>query len=123
MWPDRQKVVGRFGNSRTLSGIRSRVRTMKSWGKRAISSTVVAAVLAGCGILGPDIDTTGVVHFRDLEGGCWVIETNDRVFSPTNLPGELKVDGLEVRFEADFRRTLAGFCPGEIVELKKIERA
>lgn len=96
---------------------------MKSWAKRAITCTTGLIILAGCGILGPDIDTTGTVEFRDLEGGCWVIDTSDDLLSPNNLPAEFRVDGLKVRFEAEFRGDLAGFCPGRIVDVKRIERA
>lgn len=91
--------------------------------RRSPAITIAIGVLAGCGILGPDIDTVGTVRFVDVEGGCWVIETADRRLQPLDLPEEFMVDDLRVRLEADFRRDLTGFCPGEIVELKSIVEA
>jgi hypothetical protein len=38
-----------------------------------------------------------------------------------NLSDDLKVDGLEVRFEADLRSDMGHFCPGVIIELTSIE--
>jgi hypothetical protein len=96
---------------------------VKLWGIGATASIAVTVLLSSCGILDPDLDTVGTVELREIEGGCWVIETSDRVLQPTNLPQEFKVDGLRVRFEADFQRDLEGWCPGEFIELKMIERA
>ena len=94
---------------------------MKLW-RRATAGAVVTAALVGCGILSPDLDTTGTIELHDTQVGCWVIRTSDRVLQPINLTAQFKVDGLPIRFTADFRKDLEGFCVGEIIELKSIER-
>ncbi len=87
-----------------------------------VVSAVVAFVFSGCGILTPDLSEIGTVEFLDLEGGCWVLETERATYSPINLPDSLRIDGLDVRFEADFVDDVAGFCPGRIIQLERISR-
>jgi hypothetical protein len=61
------------------------------------------------------------VRFDPIEGGCWVIDSAGETYDPVNLSDDLKVDGLEVRFEADLRSDMGHFCPGVIIELTSIE--
>jgi hypothetical protein len=77
---------------------------------------------SSCDVTTPDLDQVGTVRFIDVEGGCWAIETDDATYEPINLPAELRVDGLDVAFEATVRDDLASICMvGQIVELLRIE--
>ena len=77
---------------------------------------------SSCDVTTPDLAETGTVRFIDIEGGCWVIETSDAIYEPTNLPAELRDDGLGVTFQATVRDDLASICMvGQIVELLRIE--
>jgi hypothetical protein len=88
----------------------------------------LAIAATGCGLTDPGLDETGTVRFFEIEGGCWVIDATDTDtgatvrLEPTNLPEQLRVDGLKVRFEAHPRPDLASICMvGQIVELTGIE--
>lgn len=92
----------------------------------AIGVVVLGAGLGACtAITGTDDDVlaVGTVEFVEIEGGCWTIRTDDRRFQPTNLAPAFREDGLRVAFRGEVRDDLAGFCPGEFIELRSIERA
>jgi hypothetical protein len=77
---------------------------------------------SSCDVTTPDLSEVGTVRFIDIEGGCWVIQTSEAIYEPTNLPAELRVDGLGVTFQATVRDDLASICMvGQIVELLRIE--
>ena len=86
------------------------------------ASLLVLAILpVACGITEPDFEEDGVVHFIDVEGGCWVLDVGEVRLEPINLTEDFRVDGLLVFFEADERTDLASICQvGQIVELKSI---
>ena len=77
----------------------------------------------GCDITGPDLEKVGTVGFWDGEGGCWSISTSKENFHPLELPEEFKVVGMRVRFEAERLPNMNSFCPGKVIELKKIRSA
>ena len=72
---------------------------------------------AGCNVLEPEIADSGVVKKIEIEGGCWVIETNEETYLPANFPIDMRVHGLRVQFEAAARPDLASFCPGIQIDL------
>jgi hypothetical protein len=75
-----------------------------------------------CDVTTPDLSEVGTVRFLEIEGGCWVIETSDAVYEPTNLPEALREDGLGVTFQATVRDDLASICMvGPIVQLHRIQ--
>jgi hypothetical protein len=75
-----------------------------------------------CDVTTPDLAEVGTVRFIEIEGGCWVIETSDAIYEPTNLPAALRTDGLGVTFQATVRDDLASICMvGQIVDLLRIE--
>lgn len=86
--------------------------------------TTAVAACDGLPILGSDdtFQAIGTVEFREVEGGCWTLQTDRDQYDPIDLAEDFKKDGLRVRFEAEVRDDLTGFCPGEIVELRFIER-
>lgn len=93
----------------------------------AAAFALLTAAVAGCyglPILGSDdtFSDVGTVEFQEIEGGCWGIRTDRDRYDPVNLAKDFREDGLRVRFEAEVRDDLAGFCPGEIIELRSIER-
>ena len=80
-----------------------------------------ALILAACGVTEPDdadINDSGTVRFVDVEGGCWVIDTESERLEPINLDSRFRVDGLFVVFSANRRTDLATICQvGRIVEI------
>ncbi len=93
--------------------------------RRAATLVLLAftPLVIGCGILGPELSTEGVVRYQGIEGGCWLLDAEGQTYSPVDLPAEFRTDGLRVRFEADILEDYAGFCPGQSIELRSIERA
>jgi hypothetical protein len=73
---------------------------------------------------GDNIIGTGTVTFLSFEGGFYGIKADDgRNYDPTNLPEDLRKDGLRVRFEAKELRDRASFHMwGTIVELVHIQK-
>ena len=77
---------------------------------------------AACGTTVPDFSGDGVVRFMGVEGGCWVIDTGDLRLEPINLGEDLRVDGLQVTFEAAELPEIESICQvGRIVEIMSIE--
>ena len=88
---------------------------------RRMALIALTMIPAACGITDPDFEDDGVVHFIDVEGGCWVIDAGEVRLEPINLTEEFRVDGLAVHFEAQERTDLASICQvGRIVELTSI---
>ena len=91
-----------------------------------ISRALLLAVVvsAGCGLFEPGTEVTGTVRHLSLEGGCWVLRTDDgRTLEPTNLPAAFLSDGLPVRARVEERHDLASACQvGQIVTVLHIER-
>lgn len=86
-----------------------------------IWATGLVAACAIAGIEDADFADAGTVRFVDVEGGCWVIETESERYEPINLASEFRVDGLFVLFRASERRDLASICQvGRIVEVVSI---
>ena len=80
---------------------------------------------AACGIFdGNSFTILGTVEFADFEGGCWIIHgRHNTYYTPINLPGELREQGLAVRAIVRSRGDVLGFCSaGEFVEILTIER-
>jgi len=82
---------------------------------------VMGVTTASCNLLEPEISDFGTVEFLEIEGGCWIIQTELEQFNPINMPAEFRVDGLEIQFEASGRIGGASFCPGERIELSWID--
>ena len=62
------------------------------------------------------------VRFVDIEGGCWTIVHDQRVYSPLDLPAEFRRDGLRVRVIFERRDDYGSICMvGPIVQLLSIE--
>jgi hypothetical protein len=90
-------------------------------------AVALAAALTGTAcdsITTPDFDELGVVQLVEIEGGCWVIETETEILLPINLPEEYRVDGLVVTFEAERAPDVVTFCMlGIPVEILRIRQA
>jgi hypothetical protein len=88
---------------------------MKSF-QHAVRLFAAALLLASCarntnawteltpeGAGGPQFHLTGTVTRQDVEGGLWVIRTQDGAnYNAINLPREFQVEGVAI--EADARR-------------------
>lgn len=98
---------------------------------------VAVLVLAACATArterhedarGDLIETTGTVLWRDVEGGSYVIKSEDgTTYDPVNLPNEFREAGLRVYFEARRRpdlmsQRMVGVLV-EIVAMRKVEGA
>ncbi len=66
----------------------------------------------------------GTVHFLNIEGGCWVIETQDGArYEPFGMPLEFETDGLRVRAAVKPKRDALSICMvGTLVEVVEIDR-
>ncbi len=103
-----------------MLGQLSHIRKVMTNLMRGLSMGAVIALQA-CGLTGPDVDALGTVRFVDVEGGCWVIETETERYEPINLELELQREGMEVFFQAELRPDLASVCQvGVLVELTNI---
>lgn len=96
--------------------------------KGFLLAAVVAAatVTAGCdSITTPDFDEVGTVRFVEIEGGCWVIETETETLLPINLAQGVRTDGLVVTFEANRMPDVVTTCqigiPVEIVRIRQLD--
>ena len=92
----------------------------------AVALVITATVAGGCdSITTPDFDEVGTIRFVNLEGGCWVIETETERLLPINLAEALRVDGLVVTFEADRLQDVVTFCqvgiPVELLRIRQLD--
>ena len=72
---------------------------------------LLAATLAACGGFDPEIGDVGTIVFQDIEGGCWLIDTETEDYFPGNIPGNMQFAGIQVQFEACDRPDLTTFFP------------
>lgn len=71
----------------------------------------------------PTMQIVGTIRHRDVEGGVWVIRSDEGTFQPTNLPRRFHVDGIAVEAEAVRRDDLVSIgMVGPLVELLRIRR-
>lgn len=97
-----------------------------------LSSVLAASFFAfgGLSCTGPestpdtDLQFDGVVHYRKIEGGAWVIKGDDgTTYEPTDLPEEYREEGLRVRVWADRLEDQASIrMVGPIITIEHIER-
>lgn len=105
---------------------------------KVIATAVVLFVpLAGCGSShsggepgprqeavgsGQTVSGTGTVSWREVEGGFYVIESDDGpTYDPIDLPPRYREDGLRVHFEARLRTDLMStHMVGTLIELTGI---
>lgn len=72
---------------------------------------------------GPTIRITGVVRHVEVEGGVWVIRTDQGTYQPMNLPPAFQVDGMTVEAEAVRRTDMVSIgMTGSLVQLLRIRR-
>lgn len=72
---------------------------------------------------GPTIRITGTVQHQEVEGGVWVIRTDEGRYQPMNLPPAFQVDGMAVEAEAVRRTDMVSIgMAGPLVELLRIRR-
>jgi hypothetical protein len=84
-------------------------------GEPATDTLSVGPIISGA------VDAT--IRLVRIEGGCWVIDTNDKNHLPTNLPAEYRVDGLRVRVRFHELRNAASVCQlGPVVTIETISR-
>ncbi|HXS11006.1 MAG TPA: hypothetical protein VN852_13570 [Candidatus Krumholzibacteria bacterium] len=95
---------------------------------------VAAASVVACGShewleLNPEVDVkaptfrlTGEVHYVDVEGGIFTIQSTDgTTYNPVNLPDSYKVDKMAVEADARVRTDLVSpAMVGPLVELLRI---
>lgn len=66
----------------------------------------------------------GTVRFLEVEGGVYVIRTDDTDYDPTNLPESYRVDGLAVEADVLVRGDVASIrMVGPVVEVVRIRRS
>lgn len=72
---------------------------------------------------GPTIRITGTVQRQEVEGGVWVIRTDQGTYQPMNLPPAFQVDGMAVEAEAVRRTDMVSIgMVGPLVELLRIRQ-
>lgn len=72
---------------------------------------------------GPTIRITGTVRREEVEGGVWVIRTEEGKYQPMNLPPAFQVDGMAVEAVAVRRTDMVSIgMVGPLVELLRIRR-
>lgn len=72
---------------------------------------------------GPTIRITGTVQHQEVEGGVWVIRTDEGRYQPINLPSAFQVDGMAVEAEAVRRTDMVSIgMVGPLVELLRIRQ-
>jgi hypothetical protein len=76
--------------------------------------------------LGPDgIRVTGVIHFLQVEGGCWQLQGDDGEryeLRPDQAPSKILVDGARVTLVLELRTDLASVCAvGRIADVERVE--
>lgn len=68
--------------------------------RRLAAILTLAASLPAAAYPAPHLEMVtlidGIVRYRGVGGGCWVIESGKRVFEPVNLSPAMKKDGLRV---------------------------
>jgi hypothetical protein len=70
-----------------------------------------------------EIHQNGTVKYLYFEGGFFGIVGDDgKHYDPINMPQEFKIDGLRVRFTANFTDYVSYHMWGYIVSLVSIER-
>lgn len=71
---------------------------------------------------GSAIEVVGVVEWREIEGGTWVIrESGGAVWAPVNLPESFQIDGAGVVADVRLRPDLMSIgMTGELVEILRI---
>ncbi len=69
------------------------------------------------------ISAEGTIKYIPLEGGFYVIETDEgEEYLPLNLPEEFKKDGLRVRFKGKLRKVTTIYGRGKPIEILEIEK-
>lgn len=72
---------------------------------------------------GPTIRITGTVEHQEVEGGVWIIRTDEGKYQPMNLPPAFQVDGMAVEAEAVRRTDMVSIgMVGPLVELLRIRQ-
>lgn len=110
----------RFSRGIILASAAALVATLASCG--GASEEVTPAVPSrGAGKL---VEITGVIRHSNLEGGSYVIRSDDGVtYDPINLPAEFREDGVLITAQARLRHDMLGVRQsGSIVELIHIQR-
>lgn len=89
--------------------------------RAAAVALLLVAVGCGLSITTPDLDTEGIVTFVDVEGGCWGIVSDEKMYEPIDLPEAMRIHGLVVLFEAVELKDRASICQiGPIIDLLRI---
>jgi hypothetical protein len=69
------------------------------------------------------IHAKGTVKYLNFEGGFYgIVSDSGRNYDPVSMPQEFRVDGLRVRFTANFTNYLSFHMWGIVVKLVSIER-
>lgn len=70
---------------------------------------------------GPTLRIIGTVQRKEVEGGVWVIRTDQDTYQPMNLPPAFQVDGMAVEAEAVRRADMVSIgMAGPLVQLLRI---
>ena len=74
----------------------------------------------------PDgIRVTGVLHFLQVEGGCWQLRADNGAryeLRPDQAPSKILVDGAHLTLVVDPRTDLASVCAvGQIADVARVE--
>lgn len=66
----------------------------------------------------------GTVNYNPIEGGCWLIHGDDgKDYQPVgSLAEEFRKDGLRVSLVFRRRNDVAGFCPGQFVDVVSLSK-
>ena len=79
----------------------------------------------GVGVGVGGIRVSGVVHFLEIEGGCWQLRGDNGSqyeLRPAQAPPKMLVDGARVSVILDLRTDLASVCQvGQIADVDDVE--
>lgn len=71
------------------------------------------------------IRVTGVVHFLQIEGGCWQLQASNGAryeLRPDQAPSKVLVDSAQVTLVLDPRTDLVSACAvGQIADVEQVE--
>lgn len=64
------------------------------------------------------VNLVGTLHYREFEGGCWVLEVGNKTYQPDSFDSRFYRDGEKVKVKGLLRPDVFTFCmTGPVVEV------
>lgn len=64
------------------------------------------------------VNLVGTLHYREFEGGCWVLEVGNKTYQPDSIDDRFYRDGEKVKVKGILRPDVFTFCmTGPVVEV------